>query len=221
MRAQELARPWREIEFEWGVLALLIRRTLRTGMVEPRSYDKAADDKLLSWSAQGDRRAFDEIVVRHGPFVLSVASRITSNSRDAEDIVQDAMVKVWQHAGRFNPKRAQLRTWLYQIVVNLCIDRRRRKEPESLPDDFDAIDPGAAADEILTSTERDAALAAAIRALPASQRAAMVLVYEEGVSGAEAGRILGLSSKAVERLLARARSTLRERLLAEHDKQGE
>lgn len=221
MRAQELAAPWREIEFEWDALALLIRRTLGTGMVEPRPYNKATDDKLLFWSAQGDRRAFDEIVVRHGPFVLSVARRMIPNSRDAEDIAQDAMVKVWEHAGRFNAKRAQLRTWLYQIVVNLCIDRRRRKEPESLPDNFDAIDPGAAADEILTSTERDAALAAAIRALPASQQAAMILVYEEGVSGAEAGRILGLSAKAIERLLARARTTLRERLLEERDKRGE
>lgn len=73
----------------------------------------------------------------------------------------------------------------------------------------------------MTSTERDAALAAAIRALPASQQAAMILVYEEGISGAEAGRILGLSAKAIERLLARARTTLRERLLAERDKQGE
>ena len=221
MQAQELAARWQEMELEWDALALLVRRTLGTGMVEPRAYNKVADDKLLFWSAQGDRRAFDEIVVRHGAFVLSVASRISPNFRDAEDIAQEAMVKVWKHAGRFNPKRAQLRTWLYQIVVNLCIDRRRRKEPESLPDNFDAVDPGAAADEILTSTERDAALAAAIRALPASQQAAMILVYEEGVSGAEAGRILGLSAKAIERLLARARTTLRERLLAERDKQGE
>ena len=216
-----IGRPWREMEFEWDALALLIKWNLGAGMVEPRAYNKATDDELLFWSAQGDRRAFDEIVVRHGSFVLSVASRLIPNFRDAEDIAQDAMVKVWHHAGRFNPKRARLRTWLYQIVVNLCIDRRRRKEPVPLPDNFDAVDPGAAADEILTSTERDAALAAAIRALPASQQAAMILVYEEGVSGAEAGRILGLSAKAIERLLARARTTLRERLLAERDKQGE
>lgn len=221
MQTQELAAPWREVEFRWDALALLIKWNLGTGMVEPKAYSSAADEELLSWSAEGDRRAFDEIVVRHGSFALNVASRITANLRDAEDIAQDALVKVWHHAGRFDPKRARLRTWLYQIIVNLCIDLRRRREPESLPENFDAVDPGAIADEILTNAERDAALAAAIRALPASQQAAMLLVYEEGVSGAEAGRILGLSAKAVERLLARARTTLRERLLTERDKQGE
>ena len=221
MHPQQLAAPWQEMECRWDALALLIKWNLGTGMVDPRAYSSATDDELLSRSAQGDRRAFDEIVVRHGSFALNVASRITSNSRDAEDIAQDALVKVWHQAGRFDPKRARLRTWLYQIIVNLCIDRRRRKEPESLPENFDAVDPRAAADEILTNAERDAALAAAIRALPASQQAAMLLVYEEGVSGAEAGRILGLSAKAIERLLARARTTLRERLLAERDKQGE
>ncbi|MCQ9148418.1 RNA polymerase subunit sigma, partial [Brucella sp. BTU2] len=85
MQAQELAARWQEMELEWDALALLVRRTLGTGMVEPRAYNKVADDKLLFWSAQGDRRAFDEIVVRHGAFVLSVASRITPNFRDAED----------------------------------------------------------------------------------------------------------------------------------------
>lgn len=194
---------------------------LGKGMVESRIYNEAADDQLLCWSARGDRSAFDEVVTRHGSFVLSVASRMTLNIRDAEDVAQDAMVKLWHQAGRFNPKRAHLRTWLYQIVVNLCIDRRRRREAEPLPEDFDAVDPGAMADEILANAERDTALAAALRALPAHQQAAMMLVYEEGVSGAEAGRILGLSAKAIERLLARARNTLRERLLAEHDKEGE
>lgn len=221
MRTKELAAPWQEMEFEWDALAVLIKWNLGTGMVEHRAYNKATDDELLFWSAQGDRRAFDEIVVRHGSFVLSVARRLVPNFRDAEDIAQDAMVRVWHQAGRFDPKRAQLRTWLYQIVVNLCIDSRRRKKTESLPENFDVVDPGAAADEILTNAERDVALAEAIRALPASQQAAMILVYEEGVSGAEAGRILGLSAKAVERLLARARTTLRERLLTDHDKQGE
>ena len=70
----------------------------------------------------------------------------------------------------------------------------------------------------MAKAERDAAVAAALRALPPRQQAAMMLVYEKGVSGAEAGRILGLSAKAIERLLARERTTLREWLLAEHDK---
>lgn len=217
MRARELA-PWQEMEFRWVALVFLIKRSLGRGMVKPRAYNETSDGELLYWSAQGDRRAFDEIVMRHGSFALSVASRLTLNIRDAEDVAQDAMVKLWHQAGRFDPERARLRTWLYQIVVNLSIDRRRRREAVSLPDNFDAVDPGALADEILAKAERDAAVAAALRALPPRQQAAMMLVYEKGVSGAEAGRVLGLSAKAIERLLARARTTLREWLLAEHDK---
>ncbi|HVY17842.1 MAG TPA: sigma-70 family RNA polymerase sigma factor [Rhodopila sp.] len=186
-------------------------------MRRPRAYAEAADEALVSWSADGDGRAFDEIVRRHGPFALRLAARIAPDRLAAEDIVQEAMVRAWRQSGRFDPKRARFRTWLYRIVVNLCIDRRRRVEPDALPDAFDAADPGAAADEILAAEERGVALAAALRVLPARQRAAMTLVYDEGLSGAEAARVLGLSAKAVERLLARARAALREQMGADHD----
>ncbi|WP_456776027.1 sigma-70 family RNA polymerase sigma factor [Bradyrhizobium sp. USDA 4369] len=181
-------------------------------MAKLRAYGNAADDELLCWSAEGDRRAFDEIVLRHGQFALNVAARLISDRRDAEDAAQEAMVRAWKQARRFDPSRAQFRTWLYRIVVNLCIDQRRRVWPETMPEDFDAIDPGAPVDEAMAASERDAALAAALRALPENQRAAVTLVYDEGLSGAEAARILGLSAKAVERLLARARTALRDRL---------
>jgi RNA polymerase sigma-70 factor (ECF subfamily) len=108
--------------------------------------------------------------------------------------------------------RARFTTWLYRIVVNLCIDQRRRPKPEPLPDFFDPVDPAIGADEILERSERQAVLAEALRNLPVRQRAAITLVYDEGLSGVEAARILGLSAKAVERLLARGRASLRERL---------
>ncbi|WP_315767554.1 MULTISPECIES: sigma-70 family RNA polymerase sigma factor [unclassified Bradyrhizobium] len=185
-------------------------------MARLRAYGNAADDELLCWSAEGDRRAFDEIVLRHGGFALNVAARLIPDRRDAEDIVQEAMVRAWNQARRFDPSRARFRTWLYRIVVHLCIDYRRRARPETMPEDFDAIDPGATADEELAARQRDAALAQALRALPENQRAAVTLVYDEGLSGAEAARILGLSAKAVERLLARARTALRDRLYVGH-----
>lgn len=184
------------------------------GMNRPWAYADAPDDELMVWSATGDRRAFDEIVARHGPFALRVASRIIPDRQGAEDVVQEAMVRAWSQAGRFDPLRAQFRTWLYRIVVNLCIDQRRRPSPEALPEDFDTADSAPAADETVAAAERHAALAAALADLPVRQRTAMALVYDEGLSGAEAARLLGLSAKAVERLLARARASLRERMLA-------
>jgi RNA polymerase sigma-70 factor, ECF subfamily len=180
----------------------------------PQAYGDAADEALVALSAGGDRRAFHEIVARHGPFALRVARRLLSDRLAAEDVVQDAMVRAWSQAGRFDPARAQFRTWLYRIVVNLCLDQRRRIQPESLPDDVEFVDPAPAPDEILAARQRDVALAAALRELPARERAAMTLVYDEELSAAETARILGASAKAVERLLARARARLRERMQA-------
>jgi RNA polymerase sigma-70 factor (ECF subfamily) len=82
-----------------------------------------------------------------------------------------------------------------------------------MPEGFDIPDPAASAEEQIEAAERQRTLIQAMQALPERQRAAMTLVYDEGLSGAEAGRVLGLSAKAIERLLARARLALRNRLL--------
>jgi RNA polymerase sigma-70 factor (ECF subfamily) len=179
-------------------------------VASPRAYGNAPDETLVGWSASGDRRAFDEIVIRHGPFALRVASRLIPDLRAAEDVVQEAMVRAWSQSGQFDSSRARFTTWLYRIVVNLCIDQRRRVRPESMPENFDPVDPAAGAAEMMEVLERDATLAKELSKLPVRQRAAMTLVYDEGLSGAEAGRVMGLSAKAVERLLARARAYLRE-----------
>ena len=185
----------------------------RPAMTPPRDYAAADDARLLAWSADGDRRAFDVVVVRHGAYALRVATRILRDPAAAEDVVQEAFVRAWSQAHRFDPKRARLTTWLYRIVANLCIDQRRRARPEQLPDALDPVDPAAGACELLEASERNDALTRALTALPERQRAAMTLVYDEGLSGAEAAKVLELTPKAVERLLARARAFLRQRLL--------
>ncbi len=179
---------------------------------EPRRYPDASDAELLAWSGEGDRHAFEEIVVRHGGFALRLATRLLKDPAAAEDVVQEAMVRIWSQAGRFDPDRARFTTWLYRIVSNLCVDQQRRVRPESMPEDFDPPDPADGICESLEAGQRRDALAAARDALPKRQREAMALVYDEGLSGAEAAQALGLSVKAVERLLARARATLREQL---------
>jgi RNA polymerase sigma-70 factor (ECF subfamily) len=175
--------------------------------------DDAAD--LLARSARGDRRAFDEIVTRYGPVALRVAARMAPDRQSAEDIAQEAMVRIWRRADEFDARRARFTTWLHRIVVNLCIDLRRRPRPVPLPEDFDPVDPSANAVETMEVDERRAALVRAIDELPSGQRAALTLIYDEGLSGAEVAQVLGVSTKAVERLLARARARLRELLVAD------
>lgn len=184
-----------------------------------RAYGEAQDAQLLAWSAAGNRRAFDEVVRRHGPFALRIAMRLVGDAMTAEDVVQEAFVRAWSEAAQFDPHRARFTTWLYRIVVNLCLDQRRRAKPDPVPENFDVADPALGAEATLEQRDRQTALAAALRDLPGRQRAAMTLVYDEGLSGAEAARVLGLSAKAVERLLARGRAFLRMRLRAGADLQ--
>jgi len=189
-------------------------------MTEARIYAQAADEQLMSWAAGGDRRAFDEIVARHGAFALRIAGRVVGDAGLAEDLAQEAMVRAWTRAARFDPQRARLTTWLYRIVLNLCIDESRKVRPASLPPEFDVGDPTESALDRLEAAERRAQLAKAIADLPGRQRAAIILVYDEGMSGVEAAEALGLSAKAVERLLARARSGLRAQLRTMDDRKG-
>ncbi|MFT8763210.1 MULTISPECIES: sigma-70 family RNA polymerase sigma factor [unclassified Gluconobacter] len=188
---------------------------------ERRRYGEASDDDLLRWSGMGDRDAFDQIVLRHGPYALRTACRLTRNVEAAEDLVQDAFVRAWSHARDFDGSRARFTTWLYRVIVNLSIDLARRKQPEPLPEGFDMTDDGPSAESRLDAIQERQALVTALQAVPPRQRAAMALVYDEGLSGAEAARRMGLSAKAVERLLARGRALLRETLGKDGRTEGE
>lgn len=182
---------------------------------ERRRYGEASDEDLLRWSGTGDRDAFDQIMLRHGPYALRTARRLTRNAEVAEDLVQDAFVRAWRHARDFDGSRARFTTWLYRVIVNLSIDLARRKQMEPLPEGFDMTDESPSAESHLEAMQERQALAAALQAVPPRQRAALALVYDEGLSGAEAARRMGLSAKAVERLLARGRALLRETLRRE------
>jgi RNA polymerase sigma-70 factor (ECF subfamily) len=171
--------------------------------------DGPPDHDLMARAAQGDERAFRELARRHAGSALRLARRILGSEALAEEIVQDAFLRVWTNAPRWRPEAA-FRTWLYRVVINLCLNAKRR--PADLPlaaagDPPDpAQDPGAA----LEQRERDAQLAAAIDRLPARQRAAIVLTYQEGLGNAEAAAVLGMSISGIETLLVRARRSLRE-----------
>ena len=217
LRVGNLWAAMRVNDAVWPMMTVLVPDRSNRSTAISSAYADATDEELMAWSSGGDTRAFDEIVVRYGPFALRVARRLLLDRTLAQDIAQEAMVRVWTQSARFNARRARVTTWLYRIVVNLCIDQRRRLRPESFPEGFDAIDPAASVSEELEARERSQALLAALDELSVRQRAAITLVYDEGLSGAETARVLGLSAKAVERLLARARALLRERLALAHD----
>ena len=172
-------------------------------------YAGAPDDELMAMAAGGDRLAFDALVGRHGSFALRAAARLSGDRVAAQDIAQNALVRAWAGASGYDPRRASLRTWLYRIVMNLCIDYRRQARPQQLPASLDLVDSAVSGHDLLEELERLANLDRAMRELPSRQRAALDLVYEQGLSAEAAGGALGTSRKAIERLLARARDSLR------------
>jgi RNA polymerase sigma-70 factor (ECF subfamily) len=173
--------------------------------------DEASDEDLMRRVAQGDEQAFRRLAARYAQRGIGLARRVTGNSADAEEIVQEALLRVWTNAPRWRPIAA-FRTWFYRVVLNLCLSRRRRTPFLPLDEAGDPVDPGASADVALERAETDRLVATAIAKLPDRQRAAIVLTYHEGLSNAEAAAILDTSVSSVEALLVRAKRALRERL---------
>lgn len=173
--------------------------------------DEPSDEHLMARIARGDQTAFRLLARRSVPMAIGLARRVLGNVADAEEVAQEAMLRVWTNAPRWRPE-ARFRTWLYRIVLNLCFNRRRRAPFASLDDAGDPADPAPDAAKQLEQSEQDRAIATAIAALPERQRAAIVLTYHDGLSNAETADALGTSRPAVEALLVRAKQALRQSL---------
>jgi RNA polymerase sigma-70 factor (ECF subfamily) len=176
--------------------------------------DEQSDEALMARIAAGDRAAFRVLAGRHLGSIIALAAHVLGNPSDAEDVAQEAMLRVWIIAPRWKPA-ARFRTWLTRIVVNLCLDRRRRAAWLPLESAGDPADPAPGAEIQLGAADAEQRLASAIRQLPERQRAAVALTYSEGLSNAETADILDTSVSAVETLLSRAKTTLRRALAKE------
>lgn len=170
-----------------------------------------SDEALMARVARGDERAFQLLSHRHLPAMLGLARRILGNAAEAEDVTQEALLRVWTHAPRWQPL-AQFRTWLTRVVVNLCLDRKRRAPWVELEAAGDIIDPTPGASEKAETDERERMVAAAVDKLPARQRSAIMLTYGEGMTNAQVADILDTSVSAVETLLVRGKQSLRRAL---------
>ena len=190
-----------------------------------RDNRKESDGLLVSAAKAGDTSAFVELTKRHSNTVLRRAYRITRNRQDAEDVLQDALMKAFVHLKNFE-ERASFSSWLTQIAVNsaLMILRRKRKHVEISIDD--TSDPSGiyqsceikAPDEDperhYARYERDKQLRDAIQRLPRTSREAVPLQYGRDYSIKELAQTLGISVMAAKSRRARARLALRRLLLA-------
>ncbi len=171
-----------------------------------------ADEDLMLAVRQGDFNAFAQLVVRHQTSAWRAAYRFLGDSAEAEDVAQEAFLKILDAAAHYQPT-ARFRTYLYRVITRLCLDLARKKRPgyhDELPDFAEA---GPSPLDVLTVRECRHDIRKALDLLPPNQRMAVILRYDEGLGYADIAVALETSPKAVERLLARARATL-EKLLA-------
>jgi RNA polymerase sigma-70 factor (ECF subfamily) len=173
------------------------------------------DAELLRAVADGDRAAFDRLSRRHLDRAHGVALRMTGSRADAEDVVQDVFLRLWLKPGAWRPGQAPFSTWLYRVVVNRCLDLKRRPKGADLDAIEEPQDPDSNAEDSLMQAERGRALEAAVAQLPERQRAAIVLTYTAGLRNAEAASAMDISVKAFEALLVRAKRELRDHLTGE------
>jgi RNA polymerase sigma factor (sigma-70 family) len=171
------------------------------------------DSALMRRVAGGDAAAVRAVVDRFLPRVLALARRMLGDPAEAEDVAQDAMLRLWQMAPRWRPD-APIGAWLYRVAHNLAIDRIRRRRPtvdvEAVPD---LADPAPTPAERLAAGERKAAVERAIATLPERQRTAITLVHSLEMGNIEAAAAMEISVEALESLLARGRRALRAALM--------
>ncbi len=189
-------------------------------MTSPNSPDRDTPDaELVRRALDGEERAYTLIMRRYKEVLYRYALRYLGDEDEAEDVVQNAFISAFYNLHRYNV-RYKLSTWLYRITLNKCHDMARMKKarrflqrlvPErhnALPDAQSAIAP----ETRLQARDDLQALHSGIAALPPRLREAFILFCLEERSQAEAARILGISPKAVELRVYRARQKLKAML---------
>jgi len=169
-----------------------------------------SDGALMVLFANGDAQAATVLTARLLPRALGHAARVLGDRAEAEDVAQDAMLRLWRAAGNWRQDgAAQPSTWLYRVVANLCVDRLRRAgRLDALDDPDTTADRTPGVEARLIEADRMAALDAALARLPERQRQAVVLRHIEGLSNPEIAAILDVGVEAVESLTARGKRAL-------------
>jgi len=180
------------------------------------------DALLLARFAQGDAGAARELTARLGSRAFALAVRVLGDRAEAEDVAQDAMLRLWRVAPEWRTGEARVSTWLYRVTLNLCTDVQRRKRggTTALDDVAEPPDPGRTAPELLQDAARAGALQAALMTLPDRQRQAVVLRHIEEMSNPEIAAIMDISTEAVESLTARGKRALAKKLISQREELG-
>ena len=175
----------------------------------------SGDDALMARVVCRDAAAFRVVVDGHARTLHRIAYRMIGDPVEAEDVAQEALARLWQHAGRWQDGGSGIGAWLTRETMNLCLDRLRKRRfasDEAVPE---RADDAPLAPALIAAEQERQRVVAAIAALPDNQRAAIVLTYYEDQPNAAAADTLDMNIKAFESLLLRARGALKRALTSE------
>ncbi|EBA12486.1 RNA polymerase sigma factor [Roseobacter sp. CCS2] len=174
----------------------------------PDPFVGAPDAALLVAYANGDGQAARSLTARLLPRVLAQATRMLGNQTEAEDVAQDAMMRLWKIAPDWRHGEAQVSTWLYRVVANLCTDRLRKRRGVSLDQVAEPLDAAPSVTAQMQTQARMTALSDALAQLPERQAQAVSLRHLEGLANPEIAQIMDISVRSVESLTARGKRAL-------------
>lgn len=185
------------------------------------AYESASDEALLVLYGNGDAIAAQLLARRLAPRLLGFATRLLGGDRaEAEDVTQEAMLRLWKQAASWRSGEAQVSTWLYRVVSNLCTDRHRKRRTVDLDAAGDPEDDRPSAVESMMDVDRATALQQALNRLPDRQRIAVTLRHIEGETNPKIAQIMGISVEAVESLTARGKRALAKDLAGRRKELG-
>jgi RNA polymerase sigma-70 factor, ECF subfamily len=195
-----------------------LRPAFEAGCPVANDEDRGAVERQeMRAIAAGNTAALQRLIDREAPRLLRFAHGMLGSLDEAEDVVQDTLIRLWENAARWTPD-ARVSTWLHRVCYNRAIDSLRRRrafvDETALEGLADESEP---ADAALVRTETALSVAAAIERLPARQRTAVLLFHVQGLPQRESAEVMGVSETAFESMLARARRRLRRWLNEEGD----
>jgi len=174
--------------------------------------DDQSDESLMGLVQNGDHQAFSVLVRRHSSKFFSAAYRYSAHVQEAEDVVQEAFIKLWRKPEAWDGERgAKFTTWFYKVVSNTALDHLRKKKNTVGSDVLEGMSDGAVGAEVaIQNKEREELIEDAIQSLPERQRMALNLCFYEELSNRQAAEIMDVKVKALESLLMRAKAGLRD-----------
>lgn len=172
------------------------------------------DHELLIKTQEGNHQAFAVLVERHSEKFFRLAYRYLQNQQQAEDVVQDAFIKLWEKPYSWKSNRQNLfTTWFYRVIINRCLDSAKQKEHLPIEKVIDTVkDLSSSQEQEILTEEKRKLIEYEINRLPDRQRTALNLCFFEDLTNQQAAEIMELNIKALQSLIMRAKKTLQKNL---------